>query len=129
MTVKDLKKEMMKTKRTDKERSKVLNTLVDMTLKIAIDENRESKDEDIITAAKKIIKMAEQSIDAGMPKESLEYEISVVQPFLPKMLSSDEIKSIVAKFKEENPDANKGEIMKYLKSIDGMDMKTASGMI
>ncbi len=42
-------------------------------------------------------------------------EIAVIESFLPKQLSNEELEKLVVTLKEENPDANMGVIMKSLK--------------
>lgn len=105
MTIKELRVTMMKTKKSAPEKSKVYLSLLSATLLLAKEDgNREPTEKDIVSAAKKEMKMAQQSKDSGAPYN--EYTFEVCEEFLPKMLSREEteniIKVIISKSKEVN---------------------------
>ena len=58
-------------------------------------------------------------------------EIEILMAYLPDQMSEDEIRSAIASFKDQNPDANMGQVMVYLKTnFDGKyDAKLASQMV
>lgn len=94
MTLTELRTDMMKSKRTDPERAKVLQAILAEAQLIAKeDKNREVTEQDIVAAAKKELKMATQSKAAGAPFNERAFE--VCNQFLPKMLSEDETKTVI----------------------------------
>lgn len=128
MNILELRKLMIEAKKTNKERGLILSMLLDKTMKVAKeDKNREVVDNDIENAAKAMLKQAQQSKDAGM---DVEFEISILSEFLPKVLSEDETISIVNKLKIELNNSIP-DIMKTLKSTYGnsIDMKFVSSIV
>ena len=76
MTIKELRMDMMKSKKTDPERAKVLQAVLGAAQLIAKEDgNREATDKDIVAAAKKEMKMAQQSKDAGAPFNPITFEV------------------------------------------------------
>lgn len=61
-------------------------------------------------------------------KEELEFEIGIIQEFLPQQLSEAELEEVIKAISAEHPDANIGVVMKNLKALHGgkFDGKTAS---
>ena len=127
MTILELKKMMMKAKKEDKTKANALMMLVDSAQKIAKEKNEEVNEKHIIDAAKKLAKMAKESIDAGM--EEAKKELEIYEQFLPKMLGEEETKKIIQEIIEETGGKNIGEIMKRLKQRGDINMGLANKII
>ena len=127
MTILELKKMMMKAKKEDKTKANALMMLVDTAQKIAKEKNEDVTEKIIAEAAKKLAKMAKESIDAGI-KEA-EKELSIYEEFLPKMLNEEETTKIIKDIIEEIGDKKIGEIMKRLKARGDIDMALANKII
>jgi len=127
MTILELKKMMMKAKKEDKTKANALMMLVDSAQKIAKENGEEVTEKTIQSAAKKLAKMAKESIDAGM--EEAKKELEIYESFLPKMLSEEETKKIIKEIIDESGSKNMGEIMKRLKARGDVDMALASRII
>lgn len=125
-SMKEFRQELMLAKKTDTKRANVLTMVLAKTLSIAKDDNnREANAEDIKAAIKKLIKEAGQSLEFGV--EGAEYELEILTDMAPKAMTKEEIEVHVNAVKEKH--SSKGDIMKALKVIEGMDMKVASKMI
>ena len=121
MTLEALQKEMIAAmKAKDKARKDSISTLVSAVKKAAIDAgNRENPAEELVNSAiLKEVKSVKEQIDT-CPAERAElleeytkrYEI--MSEFAPKLLSEDELKSIITeKFSDIIATGNKGDIMK-----------------
>lgn len=123
---------MMLAKKTDPEKSTILAMLLDATQKIAkADGNREANEKDLLAAAKRELKMANQSIDAGIDVGNT---VAILEVFIPKTKSPEETKSIVdglvAALPEKNPKLM-GQVMGRLKKEygDELNMGIASQMV
>ena len=127
MTILELKKMMMKAKKEDKTKANALMMLVDSAQKIAKEKNEEVSEKHIIDAAKKLAKMAKESIEAGM--EEAKKELEIYEQFLPKMLDEEETKKIIQNIIDEIGGKNIGEIMKRLKQRGDVDMGLANKII
>ncbi len=127
MTILELKKMMMKAKKEDKTKANALMMLVDSAQKIAKEKNEEVSEKHIIDAAKKLAKMAKESIEAGM--EEAKKELEIYEQFLPKMLGEEETKKIIQNIIDEIGGKNIGEIMKRLKQRGDVDMGLANKII
>jgi hypothetical protein len=127
MTILELKKMMMKAKKEDKTKANALMMLVDSAQKIAKEKGEEVSEKTIQEAAKKLAKMAKESIDAGM--EEAKKELEIYESFLPKMLSEEETTKIIKEIIDEIGGKNMGEIMKRLKARGDIDMALASRII
>ncbi len=132
MNVKELRKTMMLSKKTDMEKSTILAMLLDAAQKLAkTDGNREVEEKDILAAAKRELKMAHQSQEAGI---DIGNSIEILEVFLPKTKSPEETKAIVealvATLPEKNPKLM-GMVMGNLKKEygDQIDMGIASQMV
>ncbi|RUM40938.1 MAG: hypothetical protein DSY80_09535 [Desulfocapsa sp.] len=132
MNIKELRKQMMLAKKTDKKKSTILAMLLDAALKIAKnDGNREADEKDVLAAAKRELKMAHQSIDAGIDVGNA---VEILDAFIPQTLSPKETQSIVdglvAKLPEKNPKLM-GMLMGTLKKEygDKLNMGIASQMV
>lgn len=128
MTVNELKRLMMLNKKADKIKADVLMLLLDNIQKKAKEEKRTLIDSDIVPAARRMLKMANQSKEAGI---DVDYEIEILKSFLPYMLSYDEISVAVVQIMDDLGFEDMGIIMKALKSAfrDSMDMKVASVVV
>jgi len=127
MNIMELKKMMIKAKREDKTKANALMMLVDAAQKIAKEKNEEVNEKHIQEAAKKLAKMAKESIDAGM--EEAKKELEIYENFLPKMLSVEETTKVIKEIIEEIGSKNMGEIMKRLKARGDIDLGMASKII
>ena len=127
MTIIELKKMMMKAKKEDKTKANALMMLVDSAQKIAKEKGEEVSEKHITEAAKKLAKMAKESIEAGM--EEAKKELEIYESFLPKMLDEAATTEIIKSIIEEIGGKNMGEIMKRLKARGDVDMALASKII
>ncbi len=127
MTILELKKMMMKAKKEDKTKANALMMLVDTAQKIAKEKGVDVDEKIIAEAAKKLSKMAKESIDAGM--EEAKKELEIYENFLPKMLSEEETLKIIKEIIDEIGGKNMGEIMKRLKQRGDVDLGLASKLI
>ena len=123
----ELKKMMMKAKKEDKTKANALMMLVDTAQKIAKERGVEVDEKIIGEAAKKLAKMAKESIEAGM--EEAKKELEIYESFLPKMLSEEETKRVIEEIIDEIGSKNMGEIMKRLKQRGDVDLSLASKII
>jgi len=127
MTIIELKKMMIKAKKEDKTKANALMMLVDTAQKIAKEKNEEVNEKHIIEAAKKLAKMARESIEAGI--EEAKKELEIYESFLPKMLSEEETKKLLQDIIEEIGGKNIGEIMKKLKQRGDVDLGLANRIL
>ena len=127
MTILELKKMMMKAKKEDKAKANALMMLVDTAQKIAKESGVEVSEKHIQEAAKKLAKMAKESIEAGI--EEAKKELAVYEEFLPKMLSIEETKKVIKEIIDEIGGKNIGEIMKRLKARGDVDLGKANKII
>jgi hypothetical protein len=133
MELKELRMTMMKSKKIDPERAKVLQAILSTSQLIAKEDgNREVSKEDIIQAAKKEAKMAQQSKDSGAPYSEITFEVT--SSFLPKLMSEDELGVSIETIISKNNFAtmkDMGKVMGVLKKefTDLYDGKLASNII
>ncbi|GAX88123.1 conserved hypothetical protein [Lebetimonas natsushimae] len=127
MTITELKKMMIKAKKEDKTKANALMMLVDTAQKLAKEKNEEVTEKHIIEAAKKLAKMAKESIEAGM--EEAKKELAIYEEFLPKMLNEEETKKVIEEIINEIGGKNIGEIMKRLKQRGDVDLGLANKII
>ena len=132
MNIQELRKSMMLAKKSDPEKSGVLAMLLDAAQKLAKnDGNREVEEKDILAAAKRELKMAHQSKDAGIDTGNT---ISILQVFIPETKSAEEtqviVDALVAELPEKSPQMM-GKVMGSLKKEygEGLDMGIASQMV
>ena len=132
MELKELRMDMMKSKKSNPERAKVLSVMLATAQLIAKEDgSRDVTAEDIVQAAKTEAKMAKQSKDSGAPYS--EETFTVTAEFLPKQMSEDELKTAISQMlegKEKSPKLM-GQMMGQLKSkYTGLyDGKMASSLI
>jgi len=127
MTIIELKKMMMKAKKEDKVKANALMMLVDNAQKIAKEKGEEVNEKHITEAAKRLAKMAKESIEAGI--EEAKKELEIYEEFLPKMLSEEDTKKVIEKIIDEIGGKNIGEIMKRLKARGDIDLGVANKII
>ncbi len=130
--VQELKKEMLKSKKTDKAKSSVLMMLLDYTQKIAKEKREEPNKEHLKQAIKKYFKIIEDQKKNGLV-DNYEEEIlnKIKDQNFPKQFGETELKHIILEYKNDNPDAKTGQIMGYLKKTfgDRVNMKMASKLV
>ena len=137
MELKELRMDMMKSKKSNPDRAKVLQAVLGIAQLIAKEDgNRDVTPTDIVTAAKKEAKLAQQSKDAGAPYS--EATFTVTAEFLPKLMTDNELKVTVetivsglVKAGGEKSPKLMGSVMKILKSeyTDLYDGRAASGVV
>jgi len=127
MTIVELKKMMMKAKKEDKTKANALMMLVDTAQKIAKSNNEEVNEKHITEAAKKLVKIAKESLESGI--EEAEKELKIYEEFLPKMLSEEETRKILEEIIGEIGGKNIGEIMKRLKQRGDVDLGLANKIL
>ena len=132
MNIKELRKEMMLAKKTDPKKSTILSMLLDAAQKLAkTDGNREPNEQDVLAAAKRELKMAHQSIEAGIDVGNA---VEILEVFIPKTMSPEEtqgiVDAVVAELPEKNPKLI-GMVMGTLKKEYGekLNMGIASQMV
>jgi len=112
MNMTELRKEMLVTKKTNPERSKVLTAILCLAQETAkSDGNREVTEKDIVAAAKKERKMAQESKDGGAPYNPLVFD--VCDEFLPKTLNEADTRNVIVGIVAALPEKN----MKMMKEI------------
>ncbi len=117
--------EEMKTamKSGDKERLSVIRMLISEIKKVQIDKKKELSDDEIIQVLQRYAKQRKESIkqyrEAG--REDLaqkeEAELKVVQEFLPKPLSEEEIEKIVDQVIAETGASSMKDMGRVMKSV------------
>lgn len=121
MTIKELRMDMMKSKKTNPDRAKVLQAILGAAQLIAKEDgNREANEKDIVAAAKKEVKMANQSKESGAPFNPKVFE--VCDEFLPKVMTENETKTAVEVIVNALPEKSMkamGQVMNTLKSEYG----------
>ncbi len=136
--IKDDMKLAMKAK--DKDRLNVIRMILAAIKQIEVDERIELDDERIIVVLDKMLKQRRESVkqfsEAGRQDltEIEEAEILVIQDFLPKPLTEDEIQDMVAKaVSDSNAESLKdmGKVMGILKPqmLGRADMSVVSAVI
>lgn len=118
--LKDAMKDAMRAKA--KPRLQTIRSLLSAIQYVELDKNNEElPDDTIVSIITSELKKRKESLDfeqkASREEEvkDLEFEISVIEEFLPKQLSEDVLKKELEEFKAANTDANMGLAMKYLK--------------
>jgi len=133
--IQELLKEKLIIRVQNPERASILGMLVDNTKKMAKDLMREATDEDLPGIAKKMknesLKAIEEYKKGRGDYSHITREIAILEEFIPAGLSEQEIKEIVTITISSLPEDSRSvkNIMPLLKSIPGMDMKTAKTFI
>jgi uncharacterized protein YqeY len=135
LTIKDLKKLILTTKKDDKELSKaygaILKQVESMTVGVKNPETDESKL--ILTACKKEKKEQEQSKTAGAPFSEMTLSLCsiIFKMMSPKLMSENETEVAVKAILSEMTNPNMGQVMGRMKAQYGelLDMKALSGIV
>mgnify|MGYP002852303400 FL=1 len=135
MTLKELNVERLKIRKENPTRANVLTMLVNAVKNVTIDERRPETDADFAKAATKMYNETKNNIAEykanGADTTELEAELAVIETFLPKMLSEDEMIAEAKKVIETLPEGDRvlKNIMPRLKEIEGFDMKAAKSIV
>ena len=135
-TIKAFTMERLKIRKEDPVRSNVLLMLADAVKRVAvIDERRTETEADFKKAALKMYQETQNTIaeykKGNEDTSELEKELKVLEEFLPKMLSAEQMEAEARKVIEAMPEADRvlKNIMPKLKEIEGFDMKQAKAII
>ena len=135
-TIKAFTMERLKIRKEDPVRSNVLLMLADAVKRVAvIDERRTEPEADFKKAALKMYQETQNTIaeykKGNADTSELEKELKVLEEFLPKMLSAEQMEAEARKVIEAMPEADRvlKNIMPKLKEIEGFDMKQAKAII
>jgi len=134
-TIKAFTMERLKIRKEDPVRSNVLLMLADAVKKVTIDERRPETEADFKKAALKMFQETQNTIaeykKGNADTTELETELKIVEEFLPKMLSAEQMEAEAKKLIESMPEADRvlKNIMPKLKDIEGFDMKQAKAII
>ena len=134
-TIKAFTMERLKIRKDDPVRSNVLLMLADAVKSVTIEERRPETEADFKKAALKMYQETKNTIEeykkGGAATADLEAELKIIEEFMPKMLSVEEMtaaaKKIIDSLSEE--ERNLKTIMPKLKEIEGFDMKQATAII
>lgn len=116
------KEKMVALKEKDKLKNKVITNILSDLIYIKKELGQEPTEADSAKAVAKQVKQVKEAIEMskGRPEkvEELEAELAVLEQYMPKQLTADEIKDEVLKLLEENGIAldpkNRGAIMKMV---------------
>ncbi len=134
-TIKAFTMERLKIRKENPTRSTVLLMLADAVKNITIEERRPETEADFKKAALKMFQETKNTIEeykkGGAATDELEAELKVIEEFMPKMLSVEEMTLEAKKLVDSLPEAERNlkNIMPKLKEIEGFDMKQAKGII
>lgn len=134
-TIKSFTMERLKIRKEDPVRSNVLLMLADAVKSVTIDERRPETEADFKKAAMKMYQETKNTIEeykkGGADTAELEKELKIVEEFLPKMLSAEEMKAAAKKIVDAMPAEERvlKNIMPKLKEIEGFDMKQAKAIV
>lgn len=107
-------------KARDQERLDALRYLLSQIKNKEIDAKHELTDEEATKLLTTEAKRRRESIDAYQKGgradlvEKERYELSVIEEFLPKQLTDDELRAMIEEVKKENPDADFGTLMRTI---------------
>ncbi len=119
----------------------ILSFLIDAATKVGKTAgNRESTEEEVLRAVRANLKKVQETKDAIFSSSveheekvvarlaECEAEITILNRYLPKQMTEDEIRAVVVKFLEANPGSHIGPIMKHLQQnhLGQYDGKTAN---
>lgn len=134
-TIKAFITERLKCRKENPVRSNVLLMLANAVKTVTIDERRPETEADFKKAALKMAQQTQNSIaeykKGNADTSELEKELKVLEEFLPKMLSAEQMEAEARKVIEAMPEADRvlKNIMPKLKEIEGFDMKQAKAII
>lgn len=134
-TIKAFITERLKCRKENPVRSNVLLMLANAVKTVTIDERRPETEADFKKAALKMAQQTQNSIaeykKGNADTSELEAELKIIEEFLPKMMSQEEMKSAAEKLLAELPEDQRvmKNIMPKLKAIEGFDMKAAKSIV
>lgn len=136
-TIKAFTMERLKIRKDNPVRANVLLMLADAVKSVCIEERRlgQETEADFKKAALKMYAETQNTIGeykkGGADTAELEAELKEIEPFLPQMLSSEEMEAAVCKIVAELPEDQRvlKNIMPKLKDIEGFDMKQAKSIV
>lgn len=134
-TIKAFTMERLKIRKENPIKANVLLMLADAVKSVTIDERRPETQADFGKAALKMYAEVQNNIaeykKGGADTADLEAELKEIEPFLPKMLSPEEMEAAAKKVVEALPEADRNlkNIMPKLKEIEGFDMKQAKAIV
>ena len=117
---------------SDKHAISLLTTLYSEAANVGInDGKRLSTDDEVVKVIKKFIKDIDICLQHATDKESYLKEKAILEKYLPKQLSDDELKTAIITFVTSMGQTSKADIMKYLKSAYNgkYDGRSASNII
>lgn len=117
LLIEKIKSDSLIARKNKLKESALLVTLFAESAKIGKDSgNRDTTDSEVISVIKKFIEGARETIRLGGNREELEFEISILEKYLPEQLSYDELFAIISKIVEEKSPKNMGVVMGILKT-------------
>lgn len=135
-TIKAFTMERLKIRKEDPVRSNIYLMLADAVKRVAVvDERRTETEADFKKAALKMYQETQNTIGeykkGNADTSELEAELKVLEEFLPKMMSAEEMEAAARKVVEAMPEADRvlKNIMPKLKEIEGFDMKQAKAIV
>ena len=134
-TLKAFTMERLKAKKDNPARANVLTMLASAVKDLTIEERRPETEADFRKAAMKMYQQEKNTVEeykkGGADTSELEAEMKVLEEFLPKMLSEEEMMAEVKKILEALPESDRllKNIMPKLKEIQGFDMKRAKELV
>lgn len=135
-TIKAFTMERLKIRKDDPVRSNIYLMLADAVKRVAvIDERRTETEADFRKAALKMYQETQNTIaeykKGNADTSELEAELKVLEEFLPKMLSAEEMEAAARKIIADMAEADRvlKNIMPKLKEVEGFDMKKAKDIV
>ena len=114
----------------------LLSTLVGETVMVGKNVgNRETTDDEALAMVRKFLKNATETlqklVEAGRSVDNVKEEIAILNSYLPKQLTDEELFAVVREMKVADPTLNLGGAMKLLKEkYNGLyDGKIAGGIV
>lgn len=135
MTTKEMFLARMKCRKADPIRAKIYGLIIDAVQKNIRELDRDETQADIEKATKKMydqnLVTIEEYKKGNADTAELEAEQKILQEFVPKALSAEEIEAAVKQVVESLPadDRSLRSIMPKLKDISGIDMKIAKTLV
>ncbi len=134
-TIKSFTMERLKIRKENPVRANVILMLADAVKTVTIEERRPETEADFKKAALKMYQETQNTISeykkGGANASELEEELKIIEEFLPKMLSNEEMEIATKKIIDSLPENERvlKNIMPKLKEIEGFDMKQAKSIV
>lgn len=134
-TIKSFTMERLKIRKENPVRANVILMLADAVKTVTIEERRPETEADFKKAALKMYQETQNTISeykkGGANTSELEEELKIIEEFLPKMLSNEEMEIATKKIIDSLPENERvlKNIMPKLKEIEGFDMKQAKSIV